>query len=188
MKSSGARMFRKPSFRRFRRKKKTNDKTVIATKKTPSALEDLPAEVKKRLASFLSVRDLLHLDETSKCLKRDLGITVVSSPLRNLAYENGNPQPFHTSQSFLVVIPIQESLSYALALSCHVVANRYTEGVILIVEQDLPENSNPETLKTLSFRGFNIVARASTKESRKVVLPFFPKVGKVYRCWVNNPW
>jgi len=182
MKSFTARVFRKPSFSLLRRKK--NKKKAATTKKTPSALEDLPAELKQHVASFLSLRDLLNLDETSKSMKRDLGIAAVSSPLTDLACQNMSLQTPQTAQSFLAVIPNQESSFSKTTFSCHVVTRGF-DAAIWIVERDLPENRSPEALNTLRFNSGNVVARAPpTRVSRKLALPFYPKSGKFYQFWI----
>jgi len=243
MKSFTARVFRKPSFSLLRRKK--NKKKAATTKKTPSALEDLPAEleqrmtsvvdesskcmekdlcietpiattqspfpleelpaeVKQRMASFLSMRDLLNLLSTSKCIHRDLDITVVSSPLTDPASQNKSFDPRWTRQCIAVVIPNQESPSHATTFSCDVVTDwnprghfMCRNGDIWIVEQNLPENNqnDPEHLKSLRLRSGLLVADGAITAGRdlqktgtvvtRMVLPFYPKIGKFYQFWIH---
>jgi hypothetical protein len=43
------------------------------------------------------------------------------------------------------------------------------------MEQDLPENQSPRC-----FRSGKVVASAATTPSKKLMLPFFLKIGKLY--------
>ncbi|CAJ1961465.1 unnamed protein product [Cylindrotheca closterium] len=179
-------ILRKPRCSPFRRKKR-NEKDV-ATKSTYSALEDLPAELKQQMSSFLSVRDLFYLEETSKCMKKDLGISVMSSPLTDQVSQSSCKrfQTGPTKQNFSIVIPNQESQSYATTFRCKLESKGNSDGIIWIVEQDLPKNPSPEAFKALHFKRGKIVASASATPTRELVLPFFPKIGKLYQLWINT--
>jgi len=74
-----------PKFSLIRRNRKK--KTAVARE---SALAVLPSKLKQRLVSFLPVRELLNLVETSKSKNSDLNINVASSPLTDQASQDKN--------------------------------------------------------------------------------------------------
>ncbi|CAJ1961461.1 unnamed protein product [Cylindrotheca closterium] len=187
MKSFTRRVLRKPSFRISRRKKKKQKD--VATK-SPPTLEDLPVELKQQMASFLSVRDLLNLKQTSKCMNGNLGICVISLHLGDRVSQSKifetvqSPKYFAVStQCFAAAIPNQESYTYATTISCNLGTNGF--GAIWVVEQDLPKMQTLKTLESRGFRSGKIIDSATTTSSRKLVLEFFPKVGKFYQFWIN---
>jgi len=156
----------------------------------PSALEDLPVEVKREyIASFLSVRDLLNLSETSKRIHKDLEIVVLSSPLTDRQSQNKTFQTEGTLQCFGAILPHQgeEELahSHRTIFAFHVVANPFSDGTVWVVEQNLPTNQSPEMLQSIRFGRGKSVARVNINSSGKVNLSFLPKTGKFYQLWVN---
>ncbi|CAJ1953673.1 unnamed protein product [Cylindrotheca closterium] len=157
------------------------------TMKQASALTELPSELKQRVASFLSVRDLMKLTKTSKSIRSNLDVTLVSSPLTDRASQNKVYQTLDTQQCFATVVPNQESLPHSMTFCCGVISAGRSGGIVCIKEQEIPVNSSPNDLKETSFAVGKVVATiADLYDGQRIVLSFYPQRNKYYQFWIRS--
>mmetsp|Transcript_14707 Transcript_14707/g.35504 ORF Transcript_14707/g.35504 Transcript_14707/m.35504 type:complete len:221 (-) Transcript_14707:1064-1726(-) len=174
-------MFSKSRFslRRPKWKKKQDGAT-----KVESGLSNLPTELKQRVASFLTLRDLMNLVETSKSMASDLDITMASSPLTDRSSQNRSYLTGGVAACFAAVVPNQEaSLPHSMMTFCCDIM--HSDGAIWIKEQDIPINRSPNDLESLSSSG-KLVSSHNSRDGRKVSMSFCPQPGKFYQFWIKS--
>ena len=133
---------------RFILRRKKKKESQVGNKGLLSTFEKmLPADVKRRIASFLPVRDLLKLSETSKRMNQDLCIVTIYTSLTDRASQSRLFEKY-TWQCFGAVIPNQQELHpHSMTFSFNLVTNQFSDGNIWILEQDLPRDQSPDSFK-----------------------------------------
>mmetsp|Transcript_14699 Transcript_14699/g.35486 ORF Transcript_14699/g.35486 Transcript_14699/m.35486 type:complete len:231 (-) Transcript_14699:121-813(-) len=176
-------MISKPKFSILGGKGRAKEDVVA---KPVSALTELPSELKQRVASFLSVSEIMKLTETSKSIRSDLDLTVVSSPLTDRASQDKVYQTLNTQQCFATVVPNQESLPHSMTFCCDIIRVK-CNGSICIKEHNLPVNQSADDLKKMPFRRSKVAATSSVSYAeRRIVLSFHPKPNKYYQFWIRT--
>ena len=164
-----------------------HSKTENNKKKDPSVIERLPTELKERLASFLSTRDLLNLAETSKSLSNDLNLSIVSSPLTDRASQDKNYRS-RRPQCFAVVIPKNDSSRiHSMTFTCNVANYGFANSAnVSIVEQDLPLSQHPSSLRRIYHHNGKEKSSSTTRTGSKFCLSFLVKNDKFYQFYVST--
>mmetsp|Transcript_14700 Transcript_14700/g.35491 ORF Transcript_14700/g.35491 Transcript_14700/m.35491 type:complete len:230 (-) Transcript_14700:121-810(-) len=176
-------MISKPKFSILGGKGRAKEDVVA---KPVSALTELPSELKQRVASFLSVSEIMKLTETSKSIRSDLDMTVISSPLTDRASQDKVYQTLNTQQCFATVVPNQESLPHSMTFCCDIIRVK-CNGSICIKEHKLPAFRSASHLQKMPFRGGKIVATSFVSYAeRRTVFSFHPKPNKYYQFWIRT--
>eukprot|EP00526_Cylindrotheca_closterium_P022943 CAMPEP_0113621318 /NCGR_PEP_ID=MMETSP0017_2-20120614/10888_1 /TAXON_ID=2856 /ORGANISM="Cylindrotheca closterium" /LENGTH=173 /DNA_ID=CAMNT_0000531049 /DNA_START=71 /DNA_END=592 /DNA_ORIENTATION=- /assembly_acc=CAM_ASM_000147 len=128
----------------------------------------------------------MKLTETSKSIRSDLDMTVISSPLTDRASQDKVYQTLNTQQCFATVVPNQESLPHSKTFCCDIIAVK-CDGSICIKEHNLPANQSADDLKSMPFfRGKVVATSSDLYEERRTVLSFHPKPNKYYQFWIKT--
>jgi hypothetical protein len=163
-----------------RQKKQTSDPSVFA-------FNALPAELKQKVAFFLPISDVMNLVATSKSMRSEMNLDIVSSPLTDSDSQNKVYRTGMGTKCIVAVLPNPEARLHTMRFACDVRVGLRPFGRVWIVEQNRPADQDPKNLERLGFHAGKVVAKSPSldRDTGSLALSFPVKPEKIYQFYAR---
>ncbi|KAL3937460.1 MAG: hypothetical protein SGBAC_007450 [Bacillariaceae sp.] len=176
-------------------KAKSNGQKKLQHKEVPTSLDpsgfsfsDLPTEVKQKVALFLPIGDVMNLVATTKSMRSELNMDVISSPLTDRDSQNKVYCTGMGTKCIVALVPNPLSSLHTMRFTCDVRVGLRPFCKVWIVEQSLPVDQAPKNLERLVFHAGKVVAKTPSldRDSETLDLTFRVKPGKMYQFYARS--
>ncbi|CAJ1932591.1 unnamed protein product [Cylindrotheca closterium] len=134
--------------------KKQPEVQHISSDPSAFAFNALPAELKQKVAFFLPIGDVMNLIATSKSMRSEMNVDVISSPLTDSDSQNKVYRTGMGTKCIVAVLPNSEASLHTMRFTCDVRVGLRPFGRVWVVEQNLPVKQDPENLESLGCINF----------------------------------